>query len=409
MVILFGVYSYSSVFMMEILPKTLVNIGIEGEYIIIEPLQKVSFILLSQECAEAKQIIHQLVNSRFKQQEELSISIIPFLSSVCDGWLSFFQSQNIDMELSFIENISFDKLVKSTRVSYKLYSDKKQNKINNKLQDDGLKRLYLLKTEYNFIQRKFVELFGQRDLGVFTLDGIPYGNTSQLSIYLEKIIDFNSATSLTNLQKNSALFLTKYSECIASLINCVVTPSFQSGIDKKKTLILELNRLSHHDYFFYDEQRKNLLGGCLPTNTQLFLFNILCQNNFVNKVLPIVFQTSGALYFRSKLQTYLVSVNCLSLILKRYSYNINKNQISNIKNIIEEKERIFTFENKLRNSIFHYDIQDVPISIFNDSLHYFEEMLEYCTMIDFNSLISIIDQSFLMIDQIIRDLIKYEL
>ena len=141
MVILFGVYSYSSVFMMEILPKTLVNIGIEGEYIIIEPLQKVSFILLSQESAEAKQIIHQLVNSRFKQQEELSISIIPFLSSVCDGWLSFFQSQNIDMELSFIENISFDKLVKSTRVSYKLYSDKKQNKINNKLQDDGLKRL----------------------------------------------------------------------------------------------------------------------------------------------------------------------------------------------------------------------------------------------------------------------------
>ncbi|MFB8675509.1 hypothetical protein [Enterococcus gallinarum] len=394
---------------MEILPKTLVNIGIEGEYIIIEPLQKVSFILLSQESAEAKQIIHQLVNSRFKQQEELSISIIPFLSSVCDGWLSFFQSQNIDMELSFIENISFDKLVKSTRVSYKLYSDKKQNKINNKLQDDGLKRLYLLKTEYNFIQRKFVELFGQRDLGVFTLDGIPYGNTSQLSIYLEKIIDFNSATSLTNLQKNSALFLTKYSECIASLINCVVTPSFQSGIDKKKTLILELNRLSHHDYFFYDEQRKNLLGGCLPTNTQLFLFNILCQNNFVNKVLPIVFQTSGVLYFRSKLQTYLVSVNCLSLILKRYSYNINKNQISNIKNIIEEKERIFTFENKLRNNIFHYDIQDVPISIFNDSLHYFEEMLEYCTMIDFNSLISIIDQSFLMIDQIIRDLIKYEL
>lgn len=84
-------------------------------------------------------------------------------------------------------------------------------------------------------------------------------------------------------------------------------------------------------------------------------------------------------------------------------------ELFRIKNIIEEKERIFTFENKLRNNIFHYDIQDVPISIFNDSLHYFEEMLEYCTMIDFNSLISIIDQSFLMIDQIIRDLIKYEL
>lgn len=395
--------------MMNFLSKILLNIGIEGECIIIESLQKVSFILLSQESAEAKQIIHQLVNSRFKHQEQLSISMIPFLSSICDGWLSFLKKQNVNIELSVIENISFDKLVKSTRVSYKLYSDKKLNKINNKLQKDGLKRLELLKTEYNFIQRKFVELFGQRDLGVFTLDDIPYGNTSQLSIYLEKMLDVNSMTSLTDLQKNSSHFLVKYSECIVSLINSVMTQPFQSGIDEKKTLILDSKRLEHHDYFFYDEQRKNLLGGQLPSSAQLFLFNVLCQNNFVNNVMPIVFQSSGLLHSRSKLQAYLISINSLSIILKKYSDAINKEQSYNIKKLIEEKEQIFTLENKLRNNIFHYDIQDIPVSVFNDALHYFEEMLAHSTLIDFNSLIAVIDQSFLMIDQIIRDLIKYEL
>ena len=173
-----------------------------------EPLQKISFVLLSQESAESKQIMYQLANSRFKQQDQLSISIIPFLSSVCDGWLTLFKLHNMDMELPNIENIPFDKLVKSTRVSYKLYSDKKHNKINNKLQKAGLERLALLKTDYNFLQKKIVKLFGQKDLGVFTLDGVPYGNTSQLSIYLEKVLDLKSTSSLSDLENNSSLFTT---------------------------------------------------------------------------------------------------------------------------------------------------------------------------------------------------------
>lgn len=370
-----------------------------------ETLQKISFVMLSQESAESKQIIYQLVNSKSKQQSQLGISIIPFLSSVCDGWLTLFRSQSIDVELPNIENIPFDKLVKSTRVSYKLYSDKKHNKINNKLQKAGLERLDLLKKDYNFLQKKYVKLFGQKDIGVFTLDGVPYGNTSQLSIYLEKILDLKSTTSLSDFEKNSSLFLMKYSEYIASFINSVITQPYKNNIDENKRLSLDSNILKHNDYFFYDEKRKNLLGGNLPIDTQLFLFNILCQNNFINNVLPIVFQTSGSLLYRSKLQTYLTSINCLSLILKKYSYFINKRQIQTIRHLVEEKEIYFTFENKLRNNIFHYDVQEIPVSIFKDKNRYFEEMVEYSVGIDFDSFIKRIDESCSIINQLLCDLV----
>lgn len=353
--------------------------------------------------------MYQLANSRFKQQDQLSISIIPFLSSVCDGWLTLFKLHNMDMELPNIENIPFDKLVKSTRVSYKLYSDKKHNKINNKLQKAGLERLALLKTDYNFLQKKIVKLFGQKDLGVFTLDGVPYGNTSQLSIYLEKVLDLKSTSSLSDLEKNSSLFLTKYSEYIASFINSVITQPFKNSIDEKKSLSLDSNRLKHDDYFFYDEKRKNLLGGNLPIDTQLFLFNILCQNNFINNVMPIVFQTSGSLFYRSKLQTYLTSINCLSLILKKHSHSINERQIQTIKQLVEEKEKYFTFENKLRNNIFHYGIQEVPVSIFKDTNHYFEEMVEYSVGINFDYFISSVDRSCSIINQLLCELVIYKL
>lgn len=372
-----------------------------------EPLQKISFVLLSQESAESKQIMHQIVNSRDKQQAQLNISILPFLSSVCDGWVTLIKSQSIDIDLPNIENIPFEKLVKSTRVSYKLYSDKKHNKINNKLQKAGSERLALLKTDYNFLQKKFIKRFGQKDLGIFTIDDVPYGNTSQLSIYLEKILDLKPTTS--GFEKNSSSLLMEYSEYLASFINSVITQPFKNSIDESKSLSLESNKLRHDDYFFYDKKRKNLLGGNLPIDTQLFLFNIFCQNNFINNVMPMVFKASGSLFYRSKLQTYLTSINCLSLILKKHSHSINERQIQTIKQLVEEKEKYFTFENELRNNIFHYDIKEVPVSIFKDANHYFEEMIEYSVGTDFEYFIRRIDSSLSTINQLLCDLIIYNL
>ncbi|SFH87803.1 hypothetical protein [Pisciglobus halotolerans] len=372
-------------------------------------LDEVSFVILSQESAEVKQIMHQLVNSRFQKQNQLNISIIPFLSSVCDGWLNLFELKNQYISLPKIENISLDKIIKATRVSYKLYSDRRHNKINNNLHVSGLERLDILKTDYNMLQKKWVEIFGQKDLGVFTINNIPYGNTSQLSIYLEKILNLKSSSSLYTLQKNSAHLLTSYSKYIGFFISSVVSLPYSELVDEKKRLSLDSSNLRHNDYFFYDEKRKNLLGGNLPTDTQLFLFNILCQNNFVNLVIPNVFLSSESLFYRSKLQVYLTSINCLSLILKKYSDTISKKQIQDIKYLITEKEKYFTFENKLRNNIFHYVIQDIPLTVFTNSNYYFQELVEYSVGIGFDRFISNIDNSFISINQVISGLIQYSI
>lgn len=376
---------------------------------IIMHLDEVSFVILSQESAEVKQIMHQLVNSRFQKQNQLNISIIPFLSSVCDGWLNLFELKNQYISLPKIENISLDKIIKATRVSYKLYSDRRHNKINNNLHVSGLERLDILKTDYNMLQKKWVEIFGQKDLGVFTINNIPYGNTSQLSIYLEKILNLKSSSSLYTLQKNSAHLLTSYSKYIGFFISSVVSLPYSELVDEKKRLSLDSSNLRHNDYFFYDEKRKNLLGGNLPTDTQLFLFNILCQNNFVNHVIPNVFLSSESLFYRSKLQVYLTSINCLSLILKKYSDTISKKQIQDIKYLITEKEKYFTFENKLRNNIFHYVIQDIPLTVFTNSNYYFQELVEYSVGIGFDRFISNIDNSFISINQVISGLIQYSI
>lgn len=374
-----------------------------------EALQKISFILLSQESAVAKQILYQLINSRLKKQDQLNISIIPFLSSVCDGWLTLFNLFNIDINFPDIENVSFPKLVKLTRVSYKLYSDKKHNKINNMLQKEGQERLALLKKDYNFLQRNFIKIFGQKDLGVFTVNGFPYGNTSQLSIYLENILALKPITSISDYDKNASLFLTNYSEVLASFFNSVVNQDFSNSIDEKKGLSLDSIILDHNDYFFYDNKRKNLLDSNLPVGTQLFLFNILCQNNFINIIMPNVFQASGSLFFRSKLQSYLISINSLALILKKYPSFINQTQVYAIQQLIVEKEKYFTFQNNLRNNIFHYDIREIPYSVFKDTNHYFEEMIEYSVGIDFGNFITKIEKSCLTINQLLNDLIKCKL
>lgn len=371
-----------------------------------EQLDRVSLTILFQESAEVKQIMYQMINTQNKEQGQLNISIIPFLSSVCDGWLNFFEEQNMDMELPSIENISFQELVKSTRVSYKLYSDKKVNKINTILKKEGISRLELLTQNYNFIQRKYIQKFGQEDLGVFFFNEVPYGNSSQMSIYLENLLSIRSIESIKNVSDETFLLATKYSENIAKFINSVVVRPYDKNINKDKKLIINSSKLTYKDYFFYDEKRNNLLNGNLPKETQLFLFNILCQNNFINNVLPSVFSFKGLLYYRSKLQTYLTSIYILSKVIKKYSSFIDDKHIIEIEQLIKEKETYFTLKNKLRNNIFHYGIKEVPIIVFNNPNLFFKEMVEYSVDFEFSLFIEKIDNSFFKINRIINELVK---
>ena len=87
-------------------------------------LDEISFVVLSQESSEVEQMMYQLVNSSSTGLYTISIGLIPLFSSIADGWLSILESKDIETEISGTK-IPFDKLVKSTRVGYKLFSDKK--------------------------------------------------------------------------------------------------------------------------------------------------------------------------------------------------------------------------------------------------------------------------------------------
>ena len=112
-------------------------------------LDEISFVVLSQESSEVEQMMYQLVNSSSTGLYTISIGLIPLFSSIADGWLSILESKDIETEISGTK-IPFDKLVKSTRVGYKLFSDKKINRITKQVQSNSNNFLSLLKSDYNF-------------------------------------------------------------------------------------------------------------------------------------------------------------------------------------------------------------------------------------------------------------------
>ncbi|MGT2772293.1 hypothetical protein [Streptococcus marimammalium] len=121
-------------------------------------LEAVSLRILFEETFEVQQIIYQIINSQDFNHYELYTGLIPFLSSIVDGLIEKLKLKKI--EFTNIGSVPFDKFVKYTRVSIKLYSDKMPNKANKKLKKEGYERLRILKTDYNFFQKSYVKSFG---------------------------------------------------------------------------------------------------------------------------------------------------------------------------------------------------------------------------------------------------------
>lgn len=370
-------------------------------------INEISLKILMEETNSSYWIIYQIMKEKTKDEAQLNIALMPFLSSVCDGWIMVFKLQNSDMALPEINNLPFEKYVRSIRVSYKLYSDKKVNKINKTVHKSGLERLRLLVTEYNIIQRIRIILWGQPDLGVYSFKGTPYGNTSQLSIYLDKLVDIESTSSLSEYHDSLGSVLMDYSSILSTFINSIVNDTFKDKVGLEKVGKFSSVEFQHKDYFYHDKKRKNILGGALPKDTQLFLFDIYCQNNFINNVMPLFLKESESLFYRSKLQTYLTSINSLILIQKKYKTLINNEQASSIEKLINEKKEYFTLENKLRNNVFHYCIEGIPVSVFKNPNYYFKELVEYSVGIEFKEFMRRIDNSLDEINRIFCKIIMW--
>ena len=163
-------------------------------------------------------------------------------------------------------------------------------------------------------------------------------------------------------------------------------------------------KLTYNDHFLIDEKRRNILKGDLPIEIQLQLFNILCQNNFIINVLPLVFQSNGLLYHRSRLQTYLVSVNTIKKIINKFP---NEKYQKQLKEIVEVKEIYFDKDSVLRNNIFHYKIEGVDDSIFSIPEKYFYEFVEFNSRLEFNDFMQVISEEILKINKVIYKMVEF--
>lgn len=369
-------------------------------------LHKVSKSILLQETIELRQILNLIYNSKDKvSNDEIYIGLIPIISSICHGWFEIFEDEDVHINNIKIGRYNFDTLIKGSRIGLKLYSDKKIAKASKRLREISVEFNKILQTEYNDIQKRFVYLFGQCDFGVFTLNDLPYGNTIQQSLYLSDVINFEAYNSLEVWEKEIQEVVFEFSKSLSQFINSIVELSGNSYlINKTSEVKLIGSKLTYNDYFLIDEKRRNILKGDLPIEIQLQLFNILCQNNFIINVLPLVFQSGGLLYHRSRLQTYLVSVNTIKKIINKFP---NEKYQKQMKEIVKVKEIYFDKDSVLRNNIFHYKIKGVDDSIFSIPEKYFCEFVEFNSRVEFNDFMQGISEEILKINKVIYKMVEF--
>ena len=369
-------------------------------------LHKVSKSILLQETIELRQILDLIYNSKDKvDNNEIYIGLIPIISSICHGWFEIFEDEDVHINNIKIGRYNFDTLIKGSRIGLKLYSDKKIAKASKRLREISVEFNKILQTEYNDIQKRFVYLFGQCDFGVFTLNDLPYGNTIQQSLYLSDVINFEAYNSLEVWEKEIQEVVFEFSKSLSQFINSIVELSGNSYlINKTSEVKLIGSKLTYNDYFLIDEKRRNILKGDLPIEIQLQLFNILCQNNFIINVLPLVFQSDGLLYHRSRIQTYLVSVNTIKKIINKFP---NEKYQKQLQEIVEVKEIYFDKNSVLRNNIFHYKIEGVDDSIFSIPEKYFYEFVEFNSRIEFNNFMQVISEEILKINKVIYKMVEF--
>ena len=372
----------------------------------ISQLDRISYSILLQETLELRQVLQSIVNSQDTiDNSDIFIPFLPIMSSVCLGWCDLFTKEGIKIEIPDIEGYSCVRLLKNCRIGLKLYCDQRIGKATKQLKKNSEETYRLLKTDYNIFQRLVVSMLGQCDFGVFTINKLPYGNTSQLFLYISDIINFERYKSLGVWEIEARKVVFEFSKLLSQFINTIIYSFAKSNmIDKDSQIELVRFNFSYDDYFLIDEKRRNILRGNLPFEVQLQLFNIVCQNNFITNVLPKILQSSSFLYNRTKIQTYLVSVITINNIINKYP-NIKYQKL--LKQIIETKEVYFGKGSMFRNNIFHYMIQGIEESVFLNPDLYFNEFVEFYSKTDFNQFMQEISEEIDKINEIIYQLIKF--
>ena len=357
-------------------------------------LKQVSYQELLIEVQEVYELIHKLTNSDVEITSYISTSLIPYLSFVCDG-LDYFHAGTKEVHSSWYNNIKgipVQKLIKENRSALKLYSEHKKNKVIPKLEDDTDLFYEFLIGNYNLIQKVFIRLFGQHDLGIYSFKRIDYANTYQLFKNI-KTLYIGNEEIIVPLMK-------EFGRVLANYISKAHIYPVSNTPNKIFSLI---DNFTHKDVYFNDSKRFDAFNNTEDKYWRLFLYNYLCQNNFIRIIFPMVLGVRRNFYYRMKFCTYLLSIKSLDLLSKKVP-KITE-EYSSINELINTRETIVPIKSDLRNNLFHYNIVNIPYEIFDEKGSIFEQMVEYSVMRSFEEFDNQVDQELDKYQELINQIL----
>lgn len=371
-------------------------------------IDEISINELMTEVMQSKLLLHRLIQYPKEVQSILSLPLTPYLSNICSGLDTFIQGSK---KFDDIGGIKFRKLINNNRASVKLLSDKKSlSKINNLLKRIVTKNNEILRLGYNEDQQRFIGLFGQKDLSVFFFQEKPISNSFQVNVFLYDLLDkeLDSINTLEEFQNVCGQGLLQFSSNLALYISQVSQPFEEKwSFDIKKvasTFETEDIFFENKDFFFMDEERRDIFNHDLEKGYQLHLFNALCQLNFINYLIPLLIDTSCELYTRMEIITYLSSITSLENLYK--SNKLPEEKQKDTKELIDMKYSLFVAETKLRNNIFHYSIDGVSSKHFKEGDNILRTLIEQSTDLSLENFIGKINSEMRKSEQIISDIIK---
>ncbi|WP_391115878.1 hypothetical protein [Psychrobacillus sp. L3] len=363
-------------------------------------LVQVSRSQLISEVYECKKMLYRLINLPEDVRSNISNSLLPYLSMICDGIDNLLQTEDSVVLSSLFEDIngkSFTTLIKKIRASSKLLTDKKNLRISIKMLDRETKKFHdeLIKV-YTEEQLAFIKAYGQDDLGVFYYKNKPYANSSQINLYIKP---FNSTVE----EVKEEIF--KFSMQVATYIN-----SFCSGLEghtlpllKQEDYItnLDCEDLVSKDYIYSEENQRNIFNNVIDKGISLYLLNMQCQLNFALNILDLIID-EHPLKYRIQLLIYYYSVQAINFAYSSGYLGELEELKETITAVIETHKRIFN-SSTFRNNLFHYKL----FTEFEHSLskNYFEVMVETLTSVSLENLLTTVYKEMDIVEKLIKKII----
>lgn len=355
---------------------------------------------LISEIYECNKMIYRLINLPENIRSYISNSLLPYLSMICDGIDSLFQTEDtvvLSSKFEDINGMSFTTLIQKIRASSKLLTDKKSIRNAIKILDSEIKKFHdeLIKN-YTEEQLAYVKAVGQNDLGVFYYKNKPFANTSQINLYIKP---FNSSVWEVG---NDGF---KFGRQVAMYIN-----EFYSVLEghtlphlKKEDYItnIDCEDFIYQDYIYSEEKRRNIFNNVLDERVSLYLLNMQCQLNFAINILGLLID-EHPLKYRIQLLIYYYSVQAIDFASKSGYLEALEEQREKITAVIETHQRIFNCST-FRNNLFHYKFsQEINFSL---SKSYFESMVETLTSVSLDNLLNTVYKEMDIVEKLIKEII----